>query len=259
MIPLALTIAGSDPGGGAGLQSDLRTFGFLGVYGLSVVAALTFQNSTGVESFEAVPEGSLRKQIEVLLEDRRPVASKTGMLASSQNVSAVADFAAAKQLGLLVVDPVLGSTSGPGLSEEGLAASIAVRLLPHCDLVTPNIAEAAELTGLEILGLEGSKAAARTLVEMGAGAACVTGGHLDGEPVDVLFDGASYSILKGTRVTGEAQWHGTGCLFSAAVTAHLALGSELPDAVASAKRLVESSLRHAVAPGRGMKVPWPAG
>lgn len=251
-----LTIAGSDPGGGAGIQADLRVFDHLGFYGLSAVTALTAQNTQGVQAVYPVPAEQLRSQLGSIVADFRVTAAKTGMLPKVEAIDEVSRLAADGKLGMLVVDPVLVSTSGTSLSKEECAGRLLGALLPHCTLVTPNIEEAATLTGIAITGEAGAMDAARALVAAGAGAACVTGGHWPGVPVDYLFDGSTMHSLVGARIGGATQTHGTGCLFSAAATSYLAMGHEIHESVAMAKRLVESALSSAISPGSGMSVPW---
>lgn len=256
-IKLILTVAGSDSGAGAGLQADLRIFSHLGLYGLSAVTAVTAQSSLGVVEVFPMHASQLSAQLEALLADREPAVTKTGMLATEQNLEVVAGLAAAGSLGRLVVDPVLGATAGAGLAEPALAAALARRLVPLADLVTPNLAEAAMLTGITVENQEQAAAAATALVEMGAGAACVTGGHLAGDPVDVLHDGLRLHHLGGKRLRRGETLHGTGCLFSAAAASYLALGKGIPAAVQSARELTAAFIRAAVRPGQGMAVPWP--
>lgn len=254
---VALTIAGSDPGGGAGLQADLRTMTCLGVFGLSVVTAITAQNTEGVRETFPIPADQVRSQLQAVLNDMKPVVTKTGMLATAQIIREVALHAAAGRLGKLIVDPVLMSTSGHILGEEHLERELVHSLLPVCDLVTPNVEEATALTGVEIRTLADVKEAALAMTEMGESAICITGGHLRGDPVDILFDGSDFTEFRGKRLGGpEARFHGTGCLFSAAVAGYLALGLDLREAIASAKILVERAIRDAISPGNGMAIPW---
>lgn len=254
---VALTIAGSDSGGGAGIQADLRAFNHLGVFGLSVVTAVTAQNTEEVqEIFPLAPE-QVRAQLQAVLDDMKPAVSKTGMLATAGAIREVAFQAAAGKLGRLIVDPVLKSTSGHSLGENDLARNLARSLIPVCDLVIPNVEEAIMFTGVEIRSIEDVKEAALALAEIQAGAICITGGHLRGDPVDVLFDGSDFTEFPGERIGDpEAGIHGTGCLFSAAVAGHIALGLELGEAIGSAKALVESAIRGAISPGKGMAIPW---
>ncbi|MBI5870604.1 MAG: bifunctional hydroxymethylpyrimidine kinase/phosphomethylpyrimidine kinase [Actinobacteria bacterium] len=250
-----LTIAGSDPGGGAGIQADLKVFDHLGLYGLSAVTALTAQNTLGVQAMYPVPPVQLKAQLSSIIADFTVTAAKTGMMPEVEAIEEVSRLAAAGVLGKLVVDPVLVSTSGTMLSKKESVRRLISVLLPQCTLVTPNIDEAVTLTGIGITGESGAMDAARALVAAGAGAACVTGGHWPGAPVDYLFDGSTMRSLPGTRIGGGAQTHGTGCLFSAAATSYLAMGNDVHESVVMAKRLVEDAVSAAVSPGRGMQVP----
>lgn len=254
---VALTIAGSDSSAGAGLQADLRVFNHLGLYGKCSVTALTAQNTTGVEAVVPAAADIVVSQLEALLADGVPGVTKTGMLATLANLEAVVDYAVGGRLGLLVVDPVLAATAGKQLSEAALAAGIASRLVPVCDLITPNHEEARLLTGIEIENEAQAAQAAAALVQMGAGAACVTGGHFSGVAIDVLHDGSSLHVFKGERLGRGDEFHGTGCQFSAAVAGYLALGHSMPDAVAAAKKLISQFIGAAVAAGPGMMIPWP--
>lgn len=254
---VALTIAGSDSSAGAGLQADLRIFNYLGLYGVSAVTAVTAQNTAGVTAVFPLAAEQLRSQLEALMSDRRPVVTKTGMLATTGNVDLVREYAATGELGRLVVDPVLVATAGQPLGEEGLAREIIKDLLPVCHLITPNHDEAGELTGIVVNSEEQAAQAATALVELGAGAACVTGGHFDGDAVDVLHDGYSLHILSGKRLGKKRKFHGTGCLFSAACAGYIATGLDILEAVKAAKKLTYTFIASAVDPGRGMRIPWP--
>lgn len=251
----ALTIAGSDPSGGAGIQSDLRVFDHLGLYGMSVITALTAQNTLGVQAVYAVPAEQVRAQLISITADIPPIASKTGMLPTVNIIEEVSEMAASGQLGMLVVDPVAVSTSGAMLSEKEAGGHIVDLLLPHTLLVTPNLEEAASLTGRTVSDASGAMDAARALVAAGASAACVTGGHWAGTPTDYLFDGTSMHTLEGRRIASGSQVHGTGCLFSAATASYLAIGHGIKESVVQAKRLVEQAISGAASPGKGMKIP----
>lgn len=230
----------------------------MGLYGVSVVSAVTAQNTAAVKNvFPLAPEQA-RVQLEAILDDMAPAAAKTGMLATAGIVREVAVFADSGKLGQMVVDPVLRSTSGHVLAENALAQEMVNSLIPHAALLTPNLAEAACLTGLEVKTLKQAREAAGSLLNMGARAVCVTGGHLEGAPVDVLYDGKVFTELEGRRLGGGRKLHGTGCLFSAAAAGYLAMGKDVHAAASAAKSLVELAISRAVSPGRGMAVPWPA-
>ena len=250
MRPIALTIAGSDSSGGAGIQADLKTFTAFGVYGASVVTALTAQSTRGVHAVAEVDAAFVAAQLDAVLDDLVVTAAKTGMLARAAVIEAVADRLAAHPLPHLVVDPVMVASSGAVLLEPSAVGVLRTRLLPLATLVTPNLHEAEVLTGLRITDVAGMREAARALVALGARAAVVTGGHLAGDAVDVLHDGQVVRELRGARVAGGSR-HGTGCAFSAAVTAGLARGIALPDAVEAAKRWVARGIAGAPAIGHG--------
>jgi hydroxymethylpyrimidine/phosphomethylpyrimidine kinase len=256
-LPVAMTIAGSDSGAGAGLQADLRTFNYMGIFATSVVTAVTAQNSVGVKEMFPLDAGQVRSQLDAVAGDIIPTATKTGMLATASIVREVGIQAASGRMGHLVVDPVLISTAGQELAEEGMARELACELIPLSVLVTPNIQEAEMLSGVKINHVEDAKEAALAMTEMEANAICITGGHFRGDPVDVLFTGDDFIELPGKRIGDPGQrFHGTGCLFSAAATGYLAQGLELTEAVKAAKKLVEKALEHAFQPGQGMPVPW---
>lgn len=234
MLPVALTIGGSDPSGGAGIQADLKTFHRFGVYGEAVITLLTVQNTVAVSRVEVMPPALVTAQIEAVIHDIPPAAAKTGALGSPEVVRAVAQAAATFAFPL-VVDPVLVSKHGAPLMEGG--ADAWRDLLAHAALVTPNIPEAEALTGTG-----DPRPAARRLVEMGARAALIKGGHLQGDALDILFDGSEWHEFCSPRVDTR-HTHGTGCTFSAAIAAGLAAGLPLAEAVARAKRFVYQAIR----------------
>ena len=249
-LPVALTIAGSDPGGGAGIQADLRTFAAFGVHGASVIAALTAQDAGGVRAIAEVAPAFVAEQLDTVLGDLEVRAVKTGML----HRAAVIDVLVARRLPLLVVDPVMAASRGGTLLEPTGVAALRDRLLPLATLVTPNLHEAEVLTGLTVADPAGMREAARALVALGAGAALVKGGHLAGDAVDVLYDGHGFRELRAPRIEGR-RLHGTGCVLSAAIAAGLALGDDLADAVAEAKRYVIRTIEAAPPSGRTPNVP----
>jgi hydroxymethylpyrimidine/phosphomethylpyrimidine kinase len=241
MHPVALTIAGSDPSGGAGIQADLKTFHRFGVYGEAVIALLTVQNTVRVEHVECMPAELVLRQLRAVLEDIPPLAAKTGALGTPEVVRAVARAAAGFSFPL-VVDPVMISKHGLPLVAAEAVASMRDELLPRAALITPNLPEAAALTGMEIADVEAMERAARRLCEMGARAALVKGGHLENAATDVLFDGARMHRFPAPRVN-TPHTHGTGCTYSAAITACLALGEPLERAVARAKAFIAEAIR----------------
>lgn len=238
-----LTIAGSDPSGGAGIQSDLRTFSAFKVRGLSAITAVTAQNSEKVSSVLPVPWRLLKEQIETLLDEFKIDAAKTGMTGSLENIKVLKRLLKAGRLPNLVMDTVLCSTSGRALIDKDGADGLR-SILPYAMIVTPNLPEARALTGMMIRDISGMERAAVALSGMGAKNVLIKGGHLAGEPVDVLFDGKSFTYLEGRRLKGgRAAFHGTGCILSAAIAANLAKGNGVKAAVRSAKRFLEAELR----------------
>jgi hydroxymethylpyrimidine/phosphomethylpyrimidine kinase len=244
-----LTIAGSDPTGGAGLQADLKVFRHFGVYGLSVVSAVTAQNTVGVDSVFPVDRGAFERQIGTLLSDIRPDAVKIGMIYSTWAVDLLAELFSNNAYGNIVIDPVTVSSSGMSLVDEGTLELIRSRLFPLSRVITPNIYEAAVLTGVTLEEKRGTEEAAQLLKSMGPEVVVITGGHLAGKTADLFFDG-TFHIVEGERMKGE--YHGTGCAFSSAVTALLALGHSPLEAVRKAKEFVRNAMEKAYHPGRGM-------
>jgi len=250
-FPIALTIAGSDSGGGAGIQADIKTFQAFGVFGTSAITAITAQNTTGVSAVHPIPLALVREQIERVAEDLPPAATKTGMLARADLVEVVADALAAHRLSPYVLDPVMVSTSGHPLLERDAVEAVVRRLIPLATLVTPNLEEARILTGLESEGETGARATARRLVEMGAAAALIKGGHGAGEEVlDLLWDGRTERIWRHARIHTR-HTHGTGCTLSAGITAGLAQGALLEDSVDRALSFVAAAIREAPGLGSG--------
>jgi hydroxymethylpyrimidine/phosphomethylpyrimidine kinase len=247
----ALTIAGSDPTGGAGIQQDLKTFSAFGGWGLSAISALTVQDTRGVSTWEPVEASMVRAQIDSVLNDIGCDAAKTGMLGTAENVEAVAKAVTDHGIRYLVVDPVLAAGSGSSLAEGGFLQVLREFLLPRATLITPNVLEAAALTGLAVETLDEQKEAAVALVALGPDAVLVTGGHIEGSRVtDVLFiDGELYEISSERLAAGDI--HGTGCALSAAITACLAKGSGLEEAVRTARAAVVDAIARAKRLGKG--------
>jgi hydroxymethylpyrimidine/phosphomethylpyrimidine kinase len=249
-VPVALTIAGSDPGGGAGIQADLRTFAAFGVHGASVVTALTAQDTRGVRAVAEVAADFVGTQLETVLGDLDVRAAKTGMLHRAPVVDAVVGRLRARPVRFLVVDPVVAATGGEPLLDAAGIAALRERLLPLATLVTPNLHEAEVLTGRPVTGRAEMEDAARALVALGARAALVTGGHLAGDALDVLWDGHGCRTLAAPRVAA-GRLHGTGCTLSAAIAAALARGDSLDDAVSAGKRFVTRAIEGARPLGHG--------
>ncbi|MBL3592130.1 MAG: bifunctional hydroxymethylpyrimidine kinase/phosphomethylpyrimidine kinase [Synergistaceae bacterium] len=253
---IALTVAGSDSGGGAGIQADLKTFAALGVFGTSAVTALTAQNSLGVTHVEVTSCESLRRQMEAVLSDFPVAAAKTGMVARAELIEVIADVFSAFPVPALVVDPVMVATSGAVLLDDGAEEALRKRLLPLAEVVTPNLPEASRLVGFPVDDVPSMEAAARRLVELGASSALVKGGHGSGPVVtDLFFDGSEVRLFRHSRLE-TADSHGTGCTLSAAIAAERAAG--LPPAAAVERGLayLQLALRHGFRPGRG---PGPVG
>ena len=251
-IPRALSIAGSDSGGGAGIQADLNTFGAFGVFGMTAITAVTVQNTVGVSGFQEIAPGTVAAQIRAVVEDIGVDAAKTGMLASAPIVNAVADVVATVEIPALVVDPVFVSKHGNRLLAEDAVSSLRERILPLATLVTPNLPEAAELAGLAATSRDDMRKLGERVLELGAGAVLVKGGHLEGRSSDDLFlDRDREEWLESERLPTR-HTHGTGCVLSAAVAAELARGTELIDAVRSGKAFVTEAIRHALPIGGGI-------
>jgi hydroxymethylpyrimidine/phosphomethylpyrimidine kinase len=250
-IPTALTIAGSDSGGGAGIQADLKTFAAHGVYGTSAIAAITAQNTVAVTTAAPVEADLVIAQIEAVAADIAIHATKTGMLATAAIVEAVA--ATIKELSLpnLVVDPVMVAKSGDRLLNDDAVQMIQSLLLPQALVVTPNIPEAEVLSGRAIRTLDDAREAARVLHAMGPTAVVIKGGHAPGdEIVDLLYDGHRFTEFRAPRIASR-NTHGTGCTFASAIAARLARGATLEEAVAGAQAYVAGGIRHALAIGHG--------
>jgi hydroxymethylpyrimidine/phosphomethylpyrimidine kinase len=249
MIPVALTIAGSDPSGGAGIQADLKTFHQFHVYGQAVITLLTVQNTLGVRDVELVRPEIIADQLAAVLEDIPPRAAKTGALGGVAQVEVVAAMARRFTFPL-VSDPVMVSKHGALLLTPESESALKRQLLPCCSVVTPNIAEAERLSGLKVCSLEDMTEAARRIAGYGAHAVLVKGGHLNDAPIDLLFSGGDVELFPGKRIETR-HTHGTGCTYSAAITAELARGLPLTAAVASAKRFIQTAIETAPGLGRG--------
>lgn len=245
-----LTIAGSDPSGGAGIQADLRVFAELGVYGLSVVTAVTAQNSEGVIRIDSVAPRTIAAQIDAVVRDFGADACKIGMLYSRQAVEQVSERIDRRELKNVVLDPVMSAKDGRRLLLHSAVKRLRRQLIRKCALVTPNLSEAGELTGTDVADLHSAADAARAIHDCGAQYVLVKGGHLGGEPVDVLYDGKSVTEFPGKRVE-DRNMHGTGCMLSAAIAARLALGDTVPDAIRFGKDYVESAIKNSIRIGKG--------
>jgi hydroxymethylpyrimidine/phosphomethylpyrimidine kinase len=250
-MPTALTIAGSDSGGGAGIQADLKTFAAHGVYGTSAITALTAQNTLGVNGVHVVPDDFVTAQIEAVVSDFGCDAVKTGMLANSTIVEAVAAAVESLELPNLVVDPVMVAKSGAHLLDEEAVHAVRWTLLRLARVVTPNIPEAEVLAKMSIASVADMKEAARRIAMLKPSAVVIKGGHLAGpEVIDILLEKGEFHEWIGPRIEGP-NTHGTGCTFAAAIAAHLAKGAPLIEAVPAAKAYVEGAMRHGIALGKG--------
>ena len=251
MLPVVLTIAGSDSGGGAGIQADLKTFFAHGVYGTTVITAITAQNTLGIYAIEDVSPEVIYLQAKAVFEDFSPAAVKIGMLSREETVATVVKILKEFKPKWVVLDPVMVAKSGAPLLKEGAIALFKSQLLPLASIVTPNIPEAEVLTEISIKSVEDMKESARYLVEaLGVGSALVKGGHLEGDPTDVFYDGKEFWALSGKRITTKST-HGTGCTLSSAIAANLALGYDLLTSVKRAKVYVEKAIERAIPLGKG--------
>lgn len=247
----ALTIAGSDSGGGAGIQADLKTFAAHRVYGTSAITAVTAQNTLGVTMFEALSADLVTAQIEAVVSDIGADAAKTGMLANAAIVEAVAAAVQAMEIPWLVVDPVMIAKSGDRLIDDDALGAMKSELLRRAFVVTPNVPEAETLSGMTIRGDEERREAARRIHALGPAHVVIKGGHLPADDiVDLLYDGHRFHEFRAERVPGR-HTHGTGCTFAAAITSHLALGRTLEEAIPLAQQYVAGAIRGGPGLGKG--------
>ena len=250
-VKIALTIAGSDPSGGAGIQADLKTFSRLHVYGMAVIAALTAQNTLGVSGVSEVAPDFLAKQLDAVLSDIAPDAAKTGMLLTDSAVEVVARKIREYRIRNVVVDPVMVSTSGARLLTPEAIGAIRRLLLPLAILITPNLDEARVLAGRPIDDVDDMEEAALQIHGMGASHVLIKGAHAGGSEItDLFFDGKDFAYLRCARLDAR-NIHGTGCVLSAAIAAHLALGRPLQEAVGRGKEFVTDAIRNGLAIGAG--------
>jgi hydroxymethylpyrimidine/phosphomethylpyrimidine kinase len=276
-MKIALTIAGSDPTGGAGLQADIRVFNHFGVYGLSAVSALTAQNSYEVSGILKVNGKFIEEQLNTLINDIRPDAIKTGMLFSTDAVKAVAKIIKGYELENLVIDPVTISSTGMSLMESDLLDVLKEELFPLAKVITPNIYEASAISGINIMDEKDMERAAAELKNFGPEIVIITGGHFeevteyssrksrsvlsarqksgvrsDRETLDLIYDGKKFHRIRGKKIKGK--YHGTGCAFSAAITACLAKGMSVIDATKKAKEFINIAIKNAYSIGKGMRL-----
>jgi hydroxymethylpyrimidine/phosphomethylpyrimidine kinase len=248
--PVALTIAGLDPSGGAGIVADIKTFTAFGCFATTAITSLTFQNTLGVCGAAHQTAAIVRAQVMPIIEDFRVAAAKTGMLPTREVIAEVARLFRETELPAPVVDPVIRSTSGYDLIDDDALAALVTELIPLARIITPNIPEAERLTGLHVVDEESMRRAALALREMGARAVLIKGGHLDGDALDVLDDAGSVTVFRGERIATN-NTHGTGCTLAAAITACLAHGISLKGSIGTAKRFVTEAIRRAPHLGHG--------
>ena len=247
--PILLTIAGFDPSCGAGVVADLKTFAAHGCYGMAAITALTVQNTMGVEAVHNTPAAELREQLEVLVKDCEIAAVKVGMLGNRGNAAVVAEFLDSHKFAHVVHDPVMRSSSNSELLDAAGIKYVATELIKRSDVITPNVQEAEVLAGMTVRDVTEMEAAARKIVEMGARAVIVKGGHME-KAIDVVFDGKELLQLSGDKVKLE-NTHGTGCTFASAITAQLAAGRNLVEAATLAKAYVVKAIEKAYPVGKG--------
>lgn len=249
-VRTALTIAGSDSGGGAGIQADLKTFSALGVFGMSALTAITAQNTLGVTAVFELPPDIVAAQIDAVVTDIGADAAKTGMIANSEIIKVVAAKVREHGISTLVVDPVMVATSGDRLLREEAVQALRTELLPLATVVTPNLPEAGVLIGRDVSSLAEMRDAARAIVGLGARSVIVKGGHLDGDAVDIFYDGQRFLELVARRIETTST-HGTGCTLASAIAALLAKGEPLEQAITQAKAYVTAAIEHAYPIGHG--------
>lgn len=245
-----LAIAGSDSGGGAGIQADLKVITLLGGYGMSVITALTAQNTVGVQGIHEVPARFVERQIDSVLTDIGADAIKTGMLANQEIIKVVSEKIKQYKVEKVVVDPVMISKSGASLLRKDAQEALVKKLIPLAWVVTPNLMEASALTGLKINSLQGMKKAAHLIYKLGARHVVVKGGHLKGMAIDLLYDGRNFNEIEGPRIDTK-NTHGTGCTFASAIVTLLARGDSLPEAVRKAKTFITMAIQSGLNFGKG--------
>jgi len=252
----ALAIAGSDSGGGAGVQADLKTFSAFGVHGSTAITAITAQNTSGVDGIFPVPPDMIRKQLSSIIEDLRPASVKTGMLPTPEILETVSLCISDYNLRNVVVDPVMVAQSGDPLTTGEITLTLKNELIPLCTLITPNVPEAEALSGKEILGPGDMGDAARAIHDMGARNVLIKGGHFIGEDAgcDLLFNGIETTLLRSVRKLAIRDVHGTGCALSAAIAACLARGLSVRDSVETAKEFITRAIETSYSPGSGARV-----
>ncbi|EGD51390.1 phosphomethylpyrimidine kinase [Thermoanaerobacter ethanolicus JW 200] len=250
-MKLALTIAGSDSGGGAGIQADLKTFSAHGVYGMSVITSITAQNTMGVLGIEDISPDMVYLQMKTIFEDLYPDAVKIGMVSNEDIIKMVAKGLKDYNVKNIVLDPVMISKSGSYLLKPEAVEALKEELIPLSLVVTPNLMEAGELIGREIKSVYDMKEAAKRILDFGAKTVVVKGGHLTGDALDVFFDGKEFYEITSERIDTK-NTHGTGCTFSSAIAANIALGYDLVESIKRAKSYITGAIKHSLAIGHGV-------
>ena len=253
MNPKVLTIAGFDPSGGAGVVADLRTFGIFEVWGVAAVTSITYQNTSGISGAYHLPPLAVLRQLEAIVSDISLDAVKIGMLGSEETIAIIFPFLQSHRLSPIVVDPVLKSSSGYPLLDEGGIKLLKEELLPLVEVVTPNLAEASALSGVRVSTLQDMKEAARIIHSYGPKNVVITGGHLKQKATDLLYDGKEYTLFDSPKIKIPPM-HGIGCTFSSAIAAQLSRGVELKVAIKRAKHYILRSLQHPLRIGEGRRV-----
>jgi len=251
MLLHALSIAGSDSGGGAGIQADVKTWSALGVYAMTAITAVTAQNTVGVQAIHKIPLDCIRSQIDSVFSDIRVDAVKIGMLADADIIATVVEALTRWKPAIIVLDPVMVAKGGDHLLEPAAVQALRTLLVPLASVITPNLPEAEVLTGLKVSSLAAMKDASRAILELGARAAVIKGGHLEGQAIDILATPAGCLELPAPRLEAR-HTHGTGCTLSAAITANLAKGMPLADAVRAAKTYTANAIQHGISLGHGI-------
>lgn len=246
-----LTIAGSDSSGGAGIQADLKTFSAIGTYGMSVITAITAQNTEGVFAVEELSREIIKKQIQVIFADIEPAAVKIGMVSSAEIILDIVEMLKRYNPKYLVVDPVMISKSGYSLLKPKAKGNLIKYLIPMAYLITPNVPEAEEITGIEIKSLDDMKMVGEKILALGPKYVLMKGGHLEGDAIDVLIGKDVFEVYKSKRIN-KKNTHGTGCTISSAITAHLALGYDIKEAVALSKKYITEAIEHSFDIGHGV-------
>ena len=246
-----LTIAGSDSSGGAGVQADLKTFSAIGTYGMSVITAITAQNTQGVFLVEDLSKEIIEKQIEVVFEDIEPKAVKIGMVSNAEIINTIVKTLRRYNPEYLVVDPVMISKSGYSLLKPEAKKSLIEELIPMAYIITPNTPEAEEITGIKINNVDDMREVGEKILELGPKYVLMKGGHLEGDAVDVLIGKYTFEIYKQERLDRK-NTHGTGCTLSSAITSHLALGYDIKEAITFSKEYITEAIRHSVDMGQGV-------